>query len=109
MTGDPFDDDLPPSPRDEATRTRLDHDAYLKAVNNPTRRRLLEIVSKNELGKDVAAQQLVQEGLLHEPGQLQYHLDVLLKAKCIELVPGQAGQVLIRITQGGRVVEYMEK
>ena len=103
-------DDLPPSPRDDATRTRLEHDAYLKAVNNPTRRRLLELVSNAPGTPDAVASQLVQEGLLQNEGALKYHLDVLVKAKCIVLEHDKKGNVItIKITQGGQVVDYMEK
>jgi DNA-binding transcriptional ArsR family regulator len=110
MTDDNGLDDLPPSPKDDATRTRLDHEVYLKAVNNPVRRRLLEIISKAPLSSDALAEQLVQEGLLRNKGTLNYHLDVLGKAKCVVLDRDPKGNIkAIKITQGGQVVDYMEK
>ena len=110
MTDDDKLDDLPPSPKDDATRTRLEHDVYLKAVNNPVRRRLLEIVSKAPCTPEAVADQLVQDGLLQGEGALKYHLDVLVKAKCIVLDRDPHGNIkAIKITQGGQVVDYMEK
>jgi hypothetical protein len=110
MTGDDKLDDLPPSPKDDGTRTRLEHEAYLKAVNNPVRRRLLEMVSKDPLPPDTLAALLVKEGLLRNEGTLNYHLDVLVKAKCIVLDRDPHGNIkAIKITQGGQVVDYMEK
>jgi hypothetical protein len=110
MTKDDELDDLPPSSKDEATTTRLDHDAYLKAVNNPTRRRLLEILSKAPSEPKAVAARLVQDGLLQGESALKYHLDVLVKAKCIEIDHDPHGNIkTIKITQGGQVVDYMEK
>nr|MDO8084519.1 helix-turn-helix domain-containing protein [Candidatus Sigynarchaeum springense] len=110
MPDDERFDDLPPIPRDDATRTRLEHDTYLKAVNNPTRRRLLELVTKAPSTPGAVASQLVQEGLLHNESQLKYHLDVLEKAKCIVVeIDTHTNAKAIKITQAGQVVEYMEK
>lgn len=110
MTNDNEPDDLPPSPTDEATRTRLDHDVYLKAVNNPTRRRMLELISKSPLAPGSLATQLIQEGLLQGENQLNYHLDMLVKAKCVELHRNTQGNIdTIKITQAGQVVDWMEK
>jgi DNA-binding transcriptional ArsR family regulator len=110
MTDEEGADDLPPNPKDEGTRTRLEHDIYLKAVNNPVRRRLLEIVSKIPCTPKTVTEQLVQDGLLQGEGALKYHLDVLVKAKCVELESDPQGNIkAIKITQGGQVVDYMEK
>jgi DNA-binding transcriptional ArsR family regulator len=110
MTNDNGLDDLPTSQKDDATRTRLEHEAYLKAVNNPVRRRLLEMVSKDPLSPDAVAEQLVREGLLRNKETLNYHLDVLVKAKCVILDRDPQGNIkAIKITQGGQVVDYMEK
>ncbi len=110
MTDDNGLDDLPHSPKDDATRTRLEHDVYLKAVNNPVRRRLLEIVSKNPCSTVAVTKQLVGDGLLQDEGALKYHLDVLVKAKCITLERDQHGNIkAIKITQAGQVVDWMEK
>ncbi|MBN2152019.1 MAG: helix-turn-helix transcriptional regulator [Candidatus Lokiarchaeota archaeon] len=110
MPSDEPHDDLPPSPRDDATLTRLGHDTYLKAVNNPVRRRLLELVSKAPGTPEAVASQLVREGLLGDEGALKYHLDVLAKARCVDLDVDPRGNVMaIKITQGGQVVDYMEK
>ncbi len=110
MTDDDGPDDLPPSPNDDATRTHLEHEVYLKAVNNPVRRHLLEIISKTPLPPDALAELLVKEGLLRNKGTLNYHLDVLVKAKCVVLDRDPHGNVkAIKITQGGQVVDYMEK
>lgn len=80
------DDDLPPVADDDATRTRLYHDILLKAVNNPARRHALELLFKQgKEGMPVAsiAASLVGEGLLQDETAFKYHLDYLLKARCI--------------------------
>ncbi|MHA1535098.1 MAG: hypothetical protein ACTSP8_10270 [Promethearchaeota archaeon] len=66
------------------------HDLYLKAVNHPVRREILEIVIKDE-------------------NQLIYNIDYLLKAFCINSIKeGDDGEIFYEITQSGKVVEYFE-
>jgi DNA-binding transcriptional ArsR family regulator len=107
---DENDDDLPPSPRDEATSTRLAHDVYLRAVNNPVRRRILEIIATGPCSVCRLGERLIREEIIHEPGSLKYHLDYLKKAKCIELHQDDSGkEQVVTITREGKVVDFMEK
>ncbi|MFX0098864.1 MAG: ArsR family transcriptional regulator [Candidatus Hodarchaeota archaeon] len=104
MVDDDDDDDLPEFKRTPLDEVRMAHDIYLKAVNNPVRRRILEILSENPREKENLAGILIEEKLLKEIASLKYHLDYLLKARCIEIK-----KEVISITQEGKVVDYMEK
>ena len=100
------DDDLPPVQDDEATRTRQYHDVLLKAVNNPVRRRVLEaLFKKKDDGMLLSSIQamLVAEGLIADPSAFKYHLDYLLKAKCVKVREGS-----VFINEEGEVVKCFD-
>ena len=108
MVDDDMDDDLPPAKRTPLDEVRMAHDIYLKAVNNPVRRRILELVLNGPVSKESLVNALVAEKLLKEPSSLNYHLDFLLKARCI-ITRDEKGETLVEITQEGKVVDYLEK
>nr|MDO8116024.1 hypothetical protein [Candidatus Sigynarchaeota archaeon] len=97
------DDDLPIQDHDEGARVRLEHDIYLKAVNNPARRRILELVVKDPLSKEEIGTRLVVEGIIRDPKDVNYHVDILTKAKCVIV-----DKNLIKVTQGGKVIDYFK-
>ncbi len=97
------DDFLLPPDRDEGTRVRMEHDLYLKAVNNPVRRRILELISKKPAKKFDITSMLVNEGVIKERSDINYHVDFLVKANCVA-VEGDT----ISITKGGQVINYFK-
>ncbi|MHA1885531.1 MAG: hypothetical protein ACW96S_10795 [Promethearchaeota archaeon] len=70
--------------------TKYLHSLYLKAVNHPIRREILNIV--NEKKNDEAA--------------LNYNMDYLIKAFCVQKTKAE-NEEYYEITQSGRVVEYL--
>ena len=87
---------------DSGEETKLFHERYLVAVNNPSRRKILEalrdgcatieeIVAKTNLDKEV----------------LIWHLSLLVSSRCVEEA-STAGNPSYKLTQAGKVIEFME-
>jgi len=89
--------------------TKYLHDLYLKAVNHPVRREILEIVNKTKrISKKELLQVLVENNVIKDENQLIYNIDYLLKAFCINSIEDESGEIFYEITQSGKVVEYFE-
>jgi len=85
------------------------HDLYLKAVNHPVRREILEIVNKTKkISKKELLTKLIDSNLIKDENQLIYNIDYLLKAFCINSIEDENGETFYEITQSGKVVEYFE-
>ncbi len=83
------------------------HSLYLKAVNHPIRKTILQIVNKFNL---ISSSQLIVE-LKHsvidiEEASLNYHIDFLVKALCIEPISENSQEY--KITQTGKIIEYLK-
>jgi predicted transcriptional regulator len=92
----------PTAALDSGEETKLFHERYLVAVNNPSRRKILEalrdgcatieeIVAKTNLDKEV----------------LIWHLSLLVSVRCVEEA-STAGNPSYKLTQAGKVIEFME-
>ena len=90
--------------------TKYLHDLYLKAVNHPVRRKILEIVNKaNRISKKELLKKLIDSNVIREENQLIYNIDYLLKAFCINSIKDdENGEIFYEITQSGKVIEYLE-
>jgi len=90
--------------------TKYLHDLYLKAVNHPVRRQILEIVNeKKKIAKNELLKILIERNAIKEENQLVYNIDYLIKAFCINSVEDdKSGEVFYEITQSGKVIEYLE-
>ncbi|MBY8987325.1 MAG: hypothetical protein KGD61_02635 [Candidatus Lokiarchaeota archaeon] len=86
------------------------HDLYLKAVNHPVRRKILEIVNKaKKISKKELLKVLIEENIIKEENQLIYNIDYLLKAFCINSIEDdESREIFYEITQSGKVIEYFE-
>jgi len=86
------------------------HDLYLKAVNHPVRREILEIVNKTKkISKSELLKKLLDSNAIKEENQLVYNVDYLLKAFCINSIKDEEnGEIFYEITQSGKVIEYLE-
>lgn len=86
------------------------HDLYLKAVNHPIRREILEIVNKEELvSKENLLKILINKDLVQDKFVFNYNMDYLIKAFCIESVIDENNkEVFYKITQSGKVIEYLK-
>ena len=86
----------------------IDHGLYLKAVNHPVRRVILELVNKaKKISHKELLNTLLEKQTIKEEFALNYNLDYLTKAFCIKKIEENA-DVFYEITQMGNVVEYYE-
>ena len=86
------------------------HSLYLKAVNHPVRREILEIVNKaKKISKKELLKNLIEKNIIKEENQLIYNIDYLIKAFCINSIrDDDSNEIFYEITQSGKVVEYFE-
>jgi DNA-binding transcriptional ArsR family regulator len=82
--------------------TRQYHTRYLRAINNPLRREILKALKK---GCTTIEDLQSSTGLDHDT--LKWHLSVLEHGFCIEKDIKQ-GKLVYKLTQEGRVVDYLE-
>jgi DNA-binding transcriptional ArsR family regulator len=81
---------------------KLSHELYLRAVNNPLRRKILEFLTEgNATMKELEAKTNLDEITL------KWHLDVLEGGLCVEKENKQ-GNIIYKLTKFGRVVDYMK-
>ena len=87
---------------DSGEEAKLFHERYLAAVNNPSRRKILEalrdgcatieeIVAKTNLDKEV----------------LIWHLSLLVSVRCVEKA-NPSGNPSYKLTQAGKVIEFLK-
>ena len=90
--------------------SRYLHDLYLKAVNHPIRREILEIVNKEtRISRRILLEILIDRDLVADEFVFNYNLDYLIKAFCIESVIDQkSNELFYEITQSGKVIEYFK-
>jgi len=82
--------------------TRDYHTSYLRAVNNPVRRKILRAVRN---GHSTFEELQSSTGLDGET--LRRHLNILECGSCVEKHVRQ-GRMIYALTQEGRVIDYME-
>ena len=89
--------------------TKYLHELYLKAVNHPIRREILEIVNKaHRIGKKNLLSTLINKDLVQDEFVFNYNMDFLIKAFCIKSIGGEKNEeIFYEITQSGKVVEYL--
>ncbi|MHA1804141.1 MAG: hypothetical protein ACTSU4_06345 [Promethearchaeota archaeon] len=87
--------------------SRYYHGLYLKAVNHPIRRKMLEKVNREKsiLKGDLYAY-MKQNGIEIDENTFQYNLDFLVKALCIK-EKNENDEVKYEITQAGKIIEYL--
>ncbi len=95
--------------KDEDSGQNIDHGEYLKAVNHPVRRVILELVNEaKKISYKELLNTLLDKKTIKEEFALNYNLDYLMKAFCIKKVEENA-EIFYEITQLGNVVEYYEQ
>jgi DNA-binding transcriptional ArsR family regulator len=82
--------------------TRKSHCRYLRALNNPLRRKILRTIKEGRL----TIEELQSKTRL-ESNTLKWHLDVLKHDFCIEKEIKQ-GKTYYKLTQEGKVINYLE-
>ncbi len=87
--------------------TKYLHSLYLKAVNHPTRREILNIVNKaKKISKKELLKALLDKNLINDESSLNYNMDYLVKAFCVKEIE-EDNIIYFEITQSGQVVEYL--
>ena len=81
--------------------SRQYHTRYLRAVNSPLRRRILRALKE---GDATITEIQARTGLASD--RLKWHLSILEHGLCVERSIKQ-GKVVYKLTQEGRVVDYV--
>ena len=88
--------------------SRYYHDLYLKAVNHPIRREILEIINKsNNISRSKLFEILSENQVINDLSVLDYNMDFLTKALCIEKEVRNE-EIIYSITQSGKVIEFLK-
>ena len=78
------------------------HELYLRAINNPLRRKILNVLKENNF----TIEELAVNTCLDE-FTLRWHLSVLERGLSVEKEDNK-GNILYKLTQFGKVIDYME-
>lgn len=90
--------------------TRYLHTLYLRAVNNPVRREILNIINDSQkISKTKLLKNLIDSGLVEDEYMFNYNMDFLIKAFCVNLIEDEdSGEMYYEITQSGKVIDYLK-
>ena len=90
--------------------TRYLHDLYLKAVNHPIRREILNVVNGSKrVSKSDLIKKLAENNIINDDYVFNYNMDFLIKAFCIlSITDEKTGEIFYEITQSGKVIEYLK-
>jgi hypothetical protein len=90
--------------------TRYLHSLYLKAVNNPVRRVILEILNNlKRISKQDLLKKLIEDRIIEDESMFNYNIDFLIKAFCINSIKDEkSNEIFYEITQGGKVIDYLK-
>ncbi|MFX0003612.1 MAG: hypothetical protein ACFFAA_14580 [Promethearchaeota archaeon] len=90
--------------------TRYLHDLYLRAINSPVRREILNIINDaKQISKSKLLKRLIEDKILDDEAMLNYNIDFLIKAFCINLIEDEnKNEIFYEITQSGKVIEYLK-
>ena len=83
--------------------TKEYHVRYLRAMNNPQRRTILRALKDGD-----ATIEALQSGTGLDPEKLSWHLSILEHGFCVEKEV-KKGKTVYRLTQEGKVVDYLDK
>ncbi len=88
--------------------TKYLHSLYLKAVNHPIRRVILETVNEvKRISKNKLLKTLLNKKVINDESVFKYNMDYLLKAFCVNKVE-EENEIFYEITQSGQVVDYLK-
>jgi DNA-binding transcriptional ArsR family regulator len=83
-------------------KMKQDHELYLRAINNPLRRKILSVLKENN---STIAELAVNTCL--DESTVRWHLNVLESGLCVEK-ENKLRKTLYKLTQYGKVIDYME-
>jgi DNA-binding transcriptional ArsR family regulator len=82
--------------------TKRYHTLYLRAINSPIRRKILQVLKDGE-----ATIEKLESSTQLNSNTLEWHLSVLAQGFCVEKKL-QHGKPVFCLTQEGKVVDYLE-
>jgi len=90
--------------------TRYLHELYLKAVNHPIRREILNIINNTRrISKNKLLKKLIEDKTIDDEHKFNYNMDYLIKAFCINSINNEdTNETFYEITQSGKVIEYLK-
>ncbi len=85
------------------------HSLYLRAVNNPIRRKILTVINNEKrISKKDLLNHLLNEKIIEDISMFDYNIDYLIKAFCINSVKSEIDEEIVyEITQSGKVIDYL--
>lgn len=83
--------------------TKEYHTRYLRAVNNPLRREILRALKEGD-----ATLETLQSKTELDANALEWHLGILEHGFCVER-ENRDGETFYKLTQEGKVVDYVER
>lgn len=83
--------------------TKEYHVRYLRAVNNPLRRKILRALKEGENTIETLAERMEMNAKA-----LEWHMNILEHGFCVESETTELG-VVYKLTQEGMVVDYVDK
>ncbi|MFX1593376.1 MAG: hypothetical protein ACFFCL_11855, partial [Promethearchaeota archaeon] len=89
--------------------TKYLHDLYLKAVNNPIRREILNILNKlTRISKSKLLKKLIEDKIIEDESMFNYNMDYLIKAFCIKSINNEeTNEIYYEITQSGKIIDFL--
>jgi hypothetical protein len=82
----------------------VDHGTYLKAVNHPVRKAMLEIINEsNKISKTELINKLKEVNV--NVDMFDYNMNFLLQTDCVKKIDGDNGNLEFEILPAGKVVE----
>ena len=87
---------------DSGEETKVYHQRYLNAMNNPLRRKILRVLNN---GKTSFEDLTIKTGL--DNFALEWHLSILENGFCVEK-ESHEGKLFYRLTQEGKVVNFIK-
>ena len=88
---------------ESSEETKEYHTRYLRAVNNPVRRRILWALREGDATIEALSS---KTGM--DIGSLEWHLKILEYGFCVEREE-RNGETFYKLTKEGKVVEYVER
>lgn len=87
---------------DSGEETKVYHQRYLRAMNNPLRRKILRVLNDGKISFEDLA---IKTGL--DKSALEWHLSVLENGFCVEK-ESHEGKLFFWLTREGKVVNFIK-
>jgi len=82
----------------------VDHGTYLKAVNHPVRKAMLQIINdSNKISKTELINKLLESNVIAKEDMFDYHINFLLQTECVKKL--DLDNIEYEILQAGKVIE----